>query len=631
MKEVKRKHATWKEYKESRTAENHQKYIRQRNKTTQAIGDARYAYESTIVQDIKQEPKRLYKYIRNQQRLKPGIGPLEKETGELAENDEETAELLNEFFQSVFIDESSEKLPDFADRVEPDCVLRTIRITPAVVHDELLKLDTSKAAGPDGIPAVLLRSCADQLAFPLSQLYQKTLVTGKLPQEWKHAKITPIFKKGSRRKPGNYRPISLTSQPCKVLERIVRKHIIEHLEACDLISNNQHGFVRQRSCQTNLLEALEDWTRLVDEGNALDIVYLDFQKAFDTVPHKRLAKKLNAYGIRGQVLKCVCDFLSDRSQQVAIGSSLSSMKRVTSGVPQGSVLGPTLFVLCVNELPSLVNSNMLMFADDAKLFRKIQDDTDVQNLQEDIDMLENWSREWLLKFNVAKCKTMHCGTSNTRHEYHMKQAGNVKILGETTLERDLGVNISNTLKATHHCQLAANKAMSSLRLLRTTFSRLTPSNFSVLYTTYVRPHLDYCLSAIGPFMVQDFKALEKVQRRATKLVHGLRLLPYDERLKILKVPSMESRVQRGDLIETFKILTGKVAVDADRFFEKNQDERTRGHQLKLKKRSSRSQLRAKFFANRVVTPWNNLPEEVVSATSTNSFKMRLDRHQATVS
>ena len=384
--------------------------------------------------------------------------------------------------------------------------------------------------------------------------------------------------------------------------------------------------MKRKSCQTNLLEALEDWTKLLDDGNAVDVAYLDYQKAFDTVPHRRLERKLGAYGIQGQVLKWVCDFLRGRSQQVAIGNSLSSIAKVSSGVPQGSVLGPMLFIIYVNELPSLVNSTMKMFADDSKLYRSINDNRDVMAFQEDLDTLDNWSREWLLKFNVAKCKIMHCGSSNARGLYDMRQANDEIVLEETTLERDLGVNVSNTLKATKHCQVAANKAMSSLRLLRMAFSNLNQSNFKVLYTTYVRPHLDYCLSAVGPFMVQDFRALDKVQRRATKLVREIRHLPYEERLKRLQIPSMEDRVKRGDLIETYKILSGKVDVDPDQFFEKNNDNRTRGHHFKLKKRRSTNQQRAKFFANRVVTPWNDLPEEVVSATSTNSFKNKLDKH-----
>ena len=390
LKQVKLKHSAWKDYRRTKSKDDYQKYVFQRNRTSRIIRDARCKYESTIAQKSKQEPKELFKYIRSQQKIKPGVGYLENEEGNLTENDHDKAEILNKHFHGVFVNEGNEELPEFPDRVEDECVLDSMQITPAQVQKELTSLDSSKAAGPDDIPAIVLKKCAEQLATPLALLYQKTLATGRLPRDWKHAKVVPIFKKGSQKKPCNYRPVSLTSQACKVLERIIRRKITNHLETYGLISKHQHGFMRRKSCQTNLLEALEDWTRSIDKGNSLDIAYLDFQKAFDMVPHRRLERKLSAYGIRGQILNWICDFLRDQSQQVLVGSSHSSEQSISSGVPQGSVLGPTLFILYVNELPSLVRSNMLLFADDSKLYRTIEDDRDAQILQDDLHTLEDW-------------------------------------------------------------------------------------------------------------------------------------------------------------------------------------------------------------------------------------------------
>ena len=183
LKDVKLKHAAWKKYRLSGSTDDNQKYIQQRNKTTQVIKDARYAYEENIIQNVKQEPKRLFKYVRSQQKIKPGIGPLEKDTGEQSQDNQEAAEILNEYFQSVFINEGPEELPVFANQVEPDCAIHNIEITPANVHKELMALDINKAAGPDDIPAILLRNCADQLAVPLSYLFQRSLETGRLPRD----------------------------------------------------------------------------------------------------------------------------------------------------------------------------------------------------------------------------------------------------------------------------------------------------------------------------------------------------------------------------------------------------------------------------------------------------------------
>ena len=615
---------------ETRSAENYSKYKRQRNKTTHTIRLARRKFEDKLINDMKSEPKKLFQYVRSQQKVKPTISSLEY-GDRLTETDSETAEELQRFFQSVFVKESDGALPVFPELVEPEEVTTSVIFSPEDVSTELRRLKIGKAAGPDGIPSILLRECATQLAFPLHCLFKKTLNSSVLPSDWRKARITPIYKKGSRVKAGNYRPVSLTSQVCKVLERIIRKKIMVHLTSNNLLSAQQHGFLQKKSCQTNLLETLEDWTKTNDEGHPLDAIFLDYQKAFDSVPHRRLLKKLHSYGIQGDLVNWVKAFLSERSQQVVVGTGQSRWGSVMSGVPQGSVLGPVLFLVYVNELPSVIQSSAKLFADDTKVYRPIQSANDVKILQDDLIALEKWSDDWLLKFNASKCKVMHCGSSNPKAEYCMTGAdGHMSKLGETVLEKDLGMHISNTLKPTAHCSKAAGKANSALRLLRNSFSSLNERNFTVLFTTYVRPHLDYCLQAVGPYMVQDFKALEKVQRRATRLVTQIRHLPYQDRLKKLKLLSIEDRALRGDLIETYKILTGKLNVDRERFFEVNDDDRLRGHHLKLKKRRSNGVLRSKFFSNRVVTHWNKLPCDVVSARTTNAFKNRIDQHWATV-
>ena len=265
------------------------------------------------------------------------------------------------------------------------------------------------------------------------------------------------------------------------------------------------------------------------------------------------------------------------------------------------------------------------------MYGPVSNQSDAQQLQDDLDALTKWSGEWLLQFNLEKCKVMHCGSQNPKFTYRMKTVtGQAQVLEETLVEKDLGVYITNTLKPSLNSAKSASRAMSALRVLRLTFGRLTVGNFKILFSVYVRPHLEHCIQATSPYLVKDIRTLEKVQRRATKLVQGLKWVPYEERLKVLEMTSMEERIRRGDLIETYKILTGKVNISPCQFFINHQDRTTRGHHLKLKIRRARTQARAKLFANRVVLAWNKLSTEIITSENTNTFKNRLDKLRTVV-
>ena len=210
-----------------------------------------------------------------------------------------------------------------------DDELGHITISGQEVYNELNNLDKEKSSGPDNLSPTLMQACAAELAEPLCVLFNKSLAQKKLAKSRKQARITPIFKKGKRSDPGNYRPVSLTSQAYKIMERILKKHLLQHLEDRNLISDRQHAFVHHRSCQANLLETMEDWTKMMDEGQDFDIIYLDFKKAFDSVPHKRLITKLYSYEVRGKVLAWVR--LLDRSVSTSFGAGSYSVLSMGKG------------------------------------------------------------------------------------------------------------------------------------------------------------------------------------------------------------------------------------------------------------------------------------------------------------
>ena len=328
-------------------------------------------------------------------------------------------------------------------------------------------------------------------------IHQVAYEEGRVSMDWKEANVAPIFKKGNRNDPGNFRPVSLTSVVCKTMESIMKDNIPRQVEKRGIMTPFQHGFRSGKSCLTNTLETLEAWTRLMDAGIGVDVVYLNYRKAFDTVPHRRLIRKLESMELGSGTVKWIWDFLKDRKMRVQVNGSFSSWRGVCSGVPQGSVLGPLLFLLFVNDLPDWIGTNIRLFADDAKIWKEISCLDDQQELQADLDRLRKWSDEWLLEFNPVKCNVMHIG-HDLETGYRIQQGDRVWKLEEIFEFRDLGIVVSRELKVAQQCASAAKKAMSVLGLIRRHFGQLDPCSFKILYGSYVRAHLEYCIQSWSP-------------------------------------------------------------------------------------------------------------------------------------
>jgi len=416
--------------------------------------------------------------------------------------------------------------------------------------------------------------------------------------------------------------VSLTSIVGKILEGIIKDGIVTHLDQYQLIESSQHGFSRGRSCLSNLLDFFEVVTRDLDEGKNVDLIYLDFSKAFDKVPFRRLFEKLKSHGIGGSILNWVENWLSNRRQRVCVNGEYSGWADVTSGVPQGSVLGPILFIIYINDLDVNVISKLAKFADDSKLGKCLSSQDDVETLRRDLTNLENWSNKWQMKFNEDKCTVMHLGRNNTASQYIL----NDKNLKKSERERDLGVIVDKSLKFSEHCNKVANTANVTLGMIKRTISCKSKSIITRLYKALVRPQLEYCVQAWRPYLKKDKDKIEKVQRRATKLISGCSKLSYEDRLKITGLPTLEARRDRGDLIEVFKILKGYSKVDYKKFFQLAGSCKTRGNKYKLLKSRSRLDIRKHFFSQRVVNEWNKLPNTVVEAQSVNSFKNKYDNY-----
>ncbi|KAK3108052.1 hypothetical protein FSP39_000221 [Pinctada imbricata] len=616
---IKNKRKLWRNFIYCPNTYNRYRYKLARNEAAYQVKVARKTYELSIAANIKKDSKSFWRYVKSKTKVKETIPNL-KHNGVTMDTEIDKATLLNNYFTSVFTVESALDQPSLDDR-NFITVLDDIDIKKEEIQKFLEKINPSKSPGNDNLHPKFLKETAKEISQPLSILCRLSLDQSVIPAQWKQANISAIHKKGNKDTPSNYRPISLTSLACKTMEKLLRDQLVKHMNSNKLFTEHQHGFRSGYSCATQLIGVLDNWTSNLDNKIDTDVVYLDFQKAFDTVPHKRLLTKLNAYGIRGKVFNWIKEFLTNRKQRVVLNGQNSCWTDVTSGIPQGTVLGPILFLIYINDLPEAVENAVKLFADDTKLYGQVNNLSDEIKMQQDITKLTNWSDKWLLKFNADKCKHMHIGKNYHATSYSMDG----KEISKTNCERDLGVMIDDQLKFQQHINTAVKKANQKLGIIKRNFNHLDKNSFVSLYKALVRPHLEYASSVWSTIFKKDAIAIENTQRRATKILRGISNLTYPERLKYLGLPSLEYRRIRSDMIQVYKFLNNIDKMDDD-LLKINENSRTRGHNKKLLKSHSRLNVRKFSFTERVVNTWNNLPSDVINSKNINLFKSQLNKH-----
>ncbi len=620
---VKAKKSAWRRYIAVKQRRTYQLYARARNQAKWTCKRAMKEYEKKISKSVKRNPKAFWNYVNSKMKHRETIPELKVSNNSQAKTDMEKARTFSDFFKTVFTREDVHNLPVYPNK-EVTQELLDIHFTPDDVHDLLKNINVGKSPGPDRLHPRVLHELADSITKPLFMLFRTSIDEGKLPLDWKEAVISPIYKnKGSKYLPTNYRPVSLTSVVCKIFEKIIRLNIIQHMRVNNLFSKDQHGFMEGRSCITNLLVSLENWTNIIDDKGSFDCIFLDFMKAFDAVPHERLLLKTSSYGIQGKILSWLRDFLCGRGQRVIVNGESSNREAVISGVPQGSVLGPVLFVLFINDLPDVVSASTKLFADDTKIYSRINNINDCIMLQGNLNSLEEWAQKWNMRFHPDKCKILRVGKNHPPFQYTMLDNGQQCDLEEVAIEKDLGITIDNQLSFETHCSNMVSKASRTLAIIRRTLHYMDKEVLIPLYKSLVRSHLEYGVDVWSPRLKRDIQSVESVQRRATKLVPGLENLSYEERLRKLELPTMVYRRKRGEMIQVYKFLHKIWDIEED-FLTPAIDNRTRGHSLKLFKQRASSTIRCHFFCNRVTNLWNELPEYITQAPSTNAFKARLD-------
>ncbi|CAH2084880.1 unnamed protein product [Euphydryas editha] len=374
----------------------------------------------------------------------------------VATSGEEISKQFAAHFSSNFIPSICPNSSRTSSRSYSQFGLGKITFTEGKLLKLLRNLDACKGPGPDGLPALFVKRCSPGLSSPLKIIFNQSIASSKFPSEWKIANVVPIFKKGESNISSNYRPISLLSIFAKLFEAAVCPVITSHIKP--QLAPQQHGFCVGRSTTTNLLSYVNDISKSLDNRIQVDSIYTDFSSAFDKVNHKLLIKKLEQFGIFGSLLNWFASYLSERKQRVVLRGYESPPYLSSSGVPQGSHLGPILFVVFVNDIVnSIKHCKCSLYADDLKIYRDIKTNSDVLLLQQDLDAIQNWCHDNLMILNTSKC--YHMTFTRNRNILASKYSLNGVSLQKVDTIRDLGVQLDRKLSFVNHFDTIVAKAL----------------------------------------------------------------------------------------------------------------------------------------------------------------------------
>ena len=575
--------------------------------------------------------KKLWGYIKSKRQENCGIGDLEGGDGVLARDPVEKANIIHDQFDSVFSNPIP-KIKHYFDQKSRLPNICKININRSGLLKLLLNINIHKSDGPDNVPGRLLKLCANELVDVYQILFQVSLDSGVVPPDWKEANVVPLFKKGDKSKPENYRPISLTSLSCKLLEHVVHSNIMCHLDRFKVLDNAQHGFRKRRSCATQLISTLNEFADCLNKREQIDAILLDFSKAFDKVDHEGLLMKLEHLGIRNSLHSWCKSFLIGRSQKVLVEGKASDPKPVLSGVPQGTVMGPLFFLIYINDISGGLTegTKLKLFADDSFLYRTIKSVKDTIILQKDLKTLEAWGVKWKMVFHPGKCQ-------------HLRITNKIKfipaqysILGTTIEETEsakyLGIFIDSSLKYKEQYREISKKANGVLALLKRNFPNCPMDIKAKCYTTLVRPSLEYGCPVWDPGYGGDIKSLEKIQKRGARFATGNYLMKTGESKKNrdkLGWDRLEERRLQNKVIIFHKARLNLIDIETGHLTYKSRETRMGGGELAYNRPTSAVDSHAFSFFPSTIKAWNRLPAALKSCKDMDQFAILVKNHNLT--
>ena len=552
--------------------------------------------------------------------------------GEIIESDYEKAEALNNFFiEQSTLDDSNASLPEF---YPPNYeLLENFHITNDDVTEAIKIVKSNKAPGPDLISPRLYKEGADQLVPHLRKLFNLSLAVGEFPVAWKRSNVTAIHKKDDRANPGNYRPISLLNYDGKLMERCIHKHVSNYLIEHFVITPNQSGFQAGDSTVNQLLYICNEISNALDNNKELRIVFLDISKAFDRVWHKGLLFKLKSVGISGNLLNWFTNYLSDRYQRVCIRNATSSWKKISAGVPQGSILGPLLFVIFINDIVNDINSFIRLFADDTCIFEIVDDPiASAAVLNDDLKKILIWAKTWLVLFNAIKTEVL-LATKKRIKLYHPPLFMGDTQIKEVLKHKHLGLMISSDFTWNSHTKIIQEKAFKRLGALRRHKFDLDRRSLSKSYTTFVRPMLEYSDIIWDNCNLETRRNLENVQLDAARILTGATKLCSTQKLyNDTCVEPLKNRRDKHKLCQLYKMINDLTPPYLQQLIPQRVQEQTRYPLRNVTNfviPAVRTTYHFNSFLPSTLRHWNLLGQDVRESPSLQTFKYKFNSQYRT--
>ena len=607
------------------------KFKQKRNSVTAIIRQAKKNYNDKLANELRHNEhnsKLWYKVSSEFLKTSSHSGsiPYLEINNEIAETEAEKAEILNYYFASQStINDTNVPLPDLDPPNYPQ--LDKINISQDDVKDAISLLKPYKAPGPNSVSPKLIKEAKNELAHPLSKLFNLSLTLKAFPDSWKQANVTAVHKKDDRCLPNNYRPISLLNCEGKLMERCVHKYISQYLKQHSIITEFQSGFQSGDSTINQLVYLYNEFSKALDENKEVRVVFLDISKAFDRVWHWGLLTKLTAVGFSKNMTDWFHSYLTNREQRVCIRGVSSSWQKINAGVPQGSILGPTLFIIFINDIVNRINSNTRLFADDTILYKVLNQPISAGiELNTDLTNITNWASEWLVNFQPLKTKSLIISRKRNKTDHPILTMNQTQI-DEVKQHKHLGIVLSDDLTWTNHIESISSKAWKRIGLLRRYKYLLDRASLQKMYTSFIRPLLEYGDIIWDNSSAANKRALENIQVEALRITTGgTKVCSIQKLYDDSKWETLQTRRNHHKLCQLYKMTNGLTPsylhqLLPTRVYQSSRYPLRNSSDFSISTSSTATY--SNSFLPETLRAWNALGQDIRDAPSLGSFKKKL--------